>query len=351
MQKKQNLTGMTREKLEQFVESLGREKYRGRQIYQWIYKKAARTFKDMTDLSRDFRTQLEDTAEIGNLSCTHKEGSTESGSVKYLFELKDRECVESVLIIDDHRRTLCVSSQIGCALNCRFCATAKLGFHRNLTPGEIIDQLLYVHHDTGVSVSNIVLMGMGEPFHNYEAVLQAAHLMTDHSGLGYSPRRIVISTAGVADKLYQYANEGHQYKLAISLNSPFQQERQDLMPIARRWKLDELLNAVRYYTRISKAVVTIEYVLFSGVNDSKKHAEALKKILHSLPCKLNLIPYNPVDDRFKRPDAETVDRFARWLLPFKSGLSVRWSKGTEINAACGQLAGTHQSRQNKEERL
>ena len=339
---KQPLVGLTREQLEEYALSIGLKKFRGRQLYQWLYKKNCGTFAEMTDLPADLRARLLNSAGIRQLTCLDTRGSEESGSVKYLFSLKDGECIESVLIVDADRRTLCVSSQVGCALNCRFCATAKLGFHRNLTAGEIIDQLLYINHATGIPVSNVVFMGMGETFNNYQPVIKAADIMSDQLGASISPRRIVISTAGVADKIIQYADEGHKYRLAVSLNSPFQQERLEWMPVARQWDIDEVLKASRYYTRISRKVLTFEYVLFAGLNDSRKHAAALKKIPQSMPCKLNLIPYNAVDRCFQRPDPAMVDQFAQWLLPLRAGLSVRWSKGADINAACGQLAGTFQ---------
>ncbi|MDZ7724310.1 MAG: 23S rRNA (adenine(2503)-C(2))-methyltransferase RlmN [candidate division KSB1 bacterium] len=341
---KQHLIGMTRSELEQFVLSLGEKKFRGRQIYQWIYQKDARSFDAMTDLSTNFRDTLPALAEIGHLTCLETRGTEETGSVKYLFRLSDGECVESVLIPDENRRTLCVSAQIGCALNCRFCATAKIGFHRNLTSGEIVDQLLYIKHATGKPITNVVYMGMGEPFQNYTAVIKAADLMSDPQGMATSPRRIVISTAGIADKIIQFTDEGQKYRLALSLNSPFQDERRELMPVTRQWNLDELLQAARYYTRISGNKLTFEYVLFAELNDTRKHALALKDILKSVNSKLNLIPYNAVDDQFKRPGPEKVDQFVQWLLPLKAGLSVRWSRGTDIKAACGQLAGEENQR-------
>jgi len=348
MKDKVTLVGMTRDELEAFAASLGQKKYRGRQLYKWIYKKFARSFDEMTDLSQGLREELKSAARIGHLACLDKSGSEAVGSQKFLFELQDGECVESVLIVDEDRRTICVSSQVGCALNCRFCATATLGFHRNLTAGEIVDQLLYIVAETGIPVSNLVFMGMGEPFNNYEAVIKAAQIMSDDNGLSIGARRIVISTAGVVNKIYRYSDEGHKFRLAVSLNSPFQEERQTMMPIAKRWKMDELLDAVRHYGKTSKKVLTFEYVLFAGINDSQEHARALKKIVQSVPCKLNLLPYNTVASHYERPSPDKVEQFTQWLLPLKAGLSVRWSKGEDINAACGQLAGKHRGGEESE---
>jgi len=259
--------------------------------------------------------------------------------VKYLFRLDDGRHIESVYIPETKRKTLCISSQVGCAINCRFCATALLGLKRHLTPGEIVSQVLTIMQLRDEEISNIVFMGMGEPFANYDNVIKAATLLSDDNGMDIGARRIVISTSGLADKINRYAKEEHKFRLAISLNSPFQEQRAELMPIAKKWKLDVLLEAVHNYAKKSRKIPTFEYVLLAGVNDKKEHAVALKKIIKSMPCKVNLIPYNPTVKNFARPDVEHVDRFAQWLLPLNAGLSVRWSKGDDANAACGQLAG------------
>lgn len=339
MIKKTNLVGFTLAECEAFAEKIGEKKYRGRQLYKWIYAKKAASFAEMTDMPAPLRDKLAETAHIGCLDIADIDDHSQSGSAKYLFKLPDNFHIESVYIPDVSRKTLCISSQAGCALNCRFCATAKLGLQRHLSTGEIVDQVLTVMRIRREKISNIVFMGMGEPFANYDPVIKAATLLSDDNGMAIGARRIVISTAGIVDKILQYADEGHKYRLAISLNSPFQEQRAHLMPISRRWDVDSLLAAVKYYAKKSRKIPTFEYVLLDGVNDSKEHALALKKIVKSMPCKVNLIPYNPTGDNFSRPSETQVNQFAQWLLPLNAGLSVRWSKGDDRNAACGQLAG------------
>ena len=339
LEKKKMLIGLTMQECEQFAEEIGEKKYRGRQIYKWIYEKRVASFAEMTDLPVSLREKIVDNATLNNLQVAEVDDRSSSGSVKYLFRLEDGKHIESVYIPEAKRKTLCISSQVGCAINCQFCATARLGLKRNLTPGEIVGQVLAIMQIHDEEITNIVFMGMGEPFTNYDNVVQAAALLSDDKGIGIGPRRIVISTSGIADKIIRFANEGHKYRLAVSLNSPFQEQRAELMPIARKWTLDLLLEAVRYYAKKSRKTPTFEYVLLAGVNDKREHAAALKKIVKSTPCKVNLIPYNPTVEKFARPDEAHVNQFAQWLLPLNAGLSVRWSKGDDSNAACGQLAG------------
>ena len=336
---KRILVGLTLQECEQFSEEIGEKKYRGRQIYKWIYAKRVANFADMSDLPLALREKLEATASLTVLDLAESDDRSSSGSVKYLFRLADGKHIESVYIPESKRKTLCISSQVGCAINCQFCATARLGLKRHLTPGEIVAQVLEIMRLHDEEITNVVFMGMGEPFANYENVVAAATLLTHDKGIGIGPRRIVISTSGMADKITRFADEGHKFRLAVSLNSPFQEQRAELMPIARKWTLDLLLEAVRYYAKKSRKIPTLEYVLLAGVNDKKEHAVALKKIVKSMPCKVNLIPYNPTVEKFSRPDEAHVDQFAQWLLPLSTGLSVRWSRGDDANAACGQLAG------------
>lgn len=333
------LVGKTQQECEEFAESIGEKKYRGRQLYKWIYQKHAASFDDMTDLPLSLREKISNAASLDVLELAEVDDRSSSGSVKYLFKLADGRHIETVYIPEDKRKTICISSQVGCAINCQFCATARLGLKRHLTSGEIVGQVLEVIRLRQEEITNIVFMGMGEPFANYENVVRAATLLSDINGIGIGPRRIVISTSGMANKIKQFADEEHKFRLAISLNSPFQEQRAELMPIARKWTLDLLLDAVRYYGKKSRKIPTFEYVLLAGVNDSRAHAAALKKIVKSMPCKVNLIPYNPTVEKFSRPDKAHVDQFAQWLLPLNAGLSVRWSKGDDSNAACGQLAG------------
>ncbi|OGC07122.1 23S rRNA (adenine(2503)-C(2))-methyltransferase, partial [candidate division KSB1 bacterium RBG_16_48_16] len=307
--------------------------------FNWLYARKAADFDAMTNLSKSFRQKLADTVRIGQLTLAEKAVSPASASIKYLFELDDKNVIESVFIPESGRRTLCISSQAGCALKCVFCATGQIGLRRNLTAGEIVEQVVFVEQDTGLEVSNIVFMGMGEPFKNYENVIKAADLIKHEDGIAVGSRRIVISTAGIVPAIYQYADEGHKFKLAVSLHSAINEEREKLMPISAKYTVEKLTEAVRYYIKQSGKRPTFEYVLLSGVNDTRRDAEALKKMVRNTPCKINLIPYNPVVEAYRRPDEERVNQFAQWLLPLRAPVSVRWSKGVDIDAACGQLAG------------
>jgi 23S rRNA (adenine2503-C2)-methyltransferase len=342
-----SLIGKTQDELEDLACSMGEKPFRGRQLFNWLYARRTADFDAMTNLSKSFRQKLADTVRIGSLTLAEKAVSPASASIKYLFELDDKNVIESVFIPESGRKTLCISSQAGCALKCAFCASGQIGLRRNLTVGEIVEQVVFVERDTGLEVSNIVFMGMGEPFKNYENVIKAAELMKHEDGIAIGSRRIVISTAGIVPAIYQYADEGHKFKLAVSLHSAINEERKKLVPISAKYTVEKLMEAVRYYIKKSGRRPTFEYVLLSGINDTRRDAEALKKMVRNMPCKINLIPYNPVVETFQRPDAERVDRFAQWLLPLRAPVSVRWSKGVDIDAACGQLAGKRLSDINK----
>jgi len=334
-----NLTGLTLEELEKFAVEQDEKVFRGRQLFSWIYEKNCCSFDGMSNISKSFRQKLQHIAKVGQVELYTKNISPQSGTIKYLFSLYDNNFIESVYIPEDKRRTLCISSQIGCALNCTFCATGKMGFKRNLSAGEIVDQVLSVERDVGAELTNIVFMGMGEPFRNYDQVIKAAQLINHPDGIAVGARHIVISTAGVADKIYRFADEGHRFRLAVSLNSAFNSKRIKLMPVTKKWDLESLLTAIKYYANKSKQLPTIEYVLFDGLNDGHRDAKELKKLLSKIPVKINIIPYNATIPGYNRPDPEKVDQFIQWLLPLHAPVSVRWSKGDDINAACGQLAG------------
>lgn len=338
---KTNLTGFTLEELQLFSEQIGEKEFRGRQIFSWIYERKATDFAEMTDLSKNLRNRFRTIAEIGQLQLSVKKRSPISGTIKYLFRLKDATFIESVYIPEVKRHTLCISSQAGCALQCTFCATGQLGFRRNLSAGEIVDQVIFVERDIGQQITNVVLMGMGEPFLNYDAVMKACGLIKHEDGLAIGFRHIVISTVGIVPAVYRYADEGHLYRLAISLHSAIESKRQGLMPVAKKYPLGSLMDAVRHYFKKTHRRPTIEYVLIADVNDGESDARALKTLLKDMPCKVNIIPYNPVVSRYQSPGPERVHRFTRWLYPLRAPVSVRWSKGADIDAACGQLAYKH----------
>lgn len=335
---KLNLKGLNLTELQDFIESIGEKPYRAQQIFSWLYDKGADSFDDMTNLSKDLRAKLSEQAEIRQLKLVTRRKSQKDESTKFLFQLQDGLRIESVLMVEQGRATLCISTQVGCAIDCRFCATGMMGLQRNLSAGEIIDQLLSVQKSTGQSVSNIVCMGMGEPFHNYENLMKACDLMSDEYGPNLAKRHIVVSTSGLVPEIYRFADENYKYRLAVSLNATTDEVRNEIMPLNRKWPIRELLKAVQYYTGKSQQRVTFEYVLMAGINDSVEDAQRLKQLAQGIFCKINLIPYNATEGEFRRPPKSSILRFYERFSDFRAPVTIRWSKGDDIEAGCGQLA-------------
>jgi 23S rRNA (adenine2503-C2)-methyltransferase len=332
------IKGLDLAELESWISSIGEKPYRARQLYRWMYRRGARAFAEMTDLSREFRLKLE---EIANLECSRIEMRQQSKldqSIKYLFQLTDNLAVEAVYMVEGNRITVCLSTMIGCPIGCPYCATGIMGFKRNLTAGEIVDQFLWIQREQSQKITNVVLMGMGEPFLNYEAVVKAAAILNSELGAEIAARRITISTVGIVPQIYRYADEGQRYKLAISLNAVNDRQRNDLVPINQKYPLSELMKAINYYTRKSRRRVTFEYVLIKGVNDGSQHARELITLLSKIPCKLNIIPYNANEFLpYKAPGEKELDRFLNKIYQAPFAVTVRRSKGQDIAAACGQL--------------
>ena len=342
--KKVNITGMTLEEMEEFMQSIGQPKYRGNQLFTWLYKKRINDIDQITVFSKALREQLKNMVEMGHVKIANRQISADGETNKFLFQLNDGHYVESVYIVDGKRRTICLSSQVGCALGCQFCATAKMGFQRNLTVSEIVDQLLTILKTLNVDATNLVFMGMGEPFLNYQTVIKAAEVISHSDGIAIGKRKITVSTAGIVPKIKQFTDEKQGYKLAISLNAPDDEKRTTLMPINQKYPINELINAAKYYASKSRHLFTFEYLMIASVNDSIEDARKLKKLLHGLRCKVNLIPYNPTSgDRLQPPSENRIQAFIRELLELKIIVSVRRSKGADIDAACGQLYHRHTS--------
>ncbi|MCB2202281.1 23S rRNA (adenine(2503)-C(2))-methyltransferase RlmN [bacterium] len=338
---KTNLVGFTRAQLESLFGDLGEKPYRGRQLYKWIYQTRQWDFAAMTDLSKTLRERLETGFTIDGLTVEHRSKSID-GTEKFLFRLPDGHPVESVLIPDDERdrSTVCISSQAGCALACRFCATGTMGLIRDLTVGEIVGQLLFLRNLYGHDCfTNVVFMGMGEPLHNYNSVIESLRIMKDELGLGLGAKRITVSTSGVTPKIRKLADSGLKVRLALSLHAATQEKRLKIMPIAETFGLDKLIDAVRYYADQTRDRVTFEYVLIEGFNDGMDDVLALARLIEGIPCKINILAYNPVPGLpYKRPSDEKVDWFGRQLYPRAPAVTVRKSRGRDIEAACGQLA-------------
>jgi 23S rRNA (adenine2503-C2)-methyltransferase len=335
---KVNLKGLDLAELQEFVASVGEQSFRAKQLFSWIYGKGSPSFEAMTNLSKAFRHTLTEHAELSTLRLINSKKSSKDHTEKFLFQLEHGQQIESVLMFDSQRTTLCVSTQVGCAIDCKFCATGMMGLRRHLTAGEIVDQLISVQYLTGARVSNVVFMGMGEPFHNYENVIKACTILTDDLGPGLAKRHIVVSTSGLVPKILQFTDEGHKYRLAISLNATTDRVRSEIMPLNNKWPIKKLLNAVRYYNNKTGQRVTFEYVLLDGINDSVEDAERLEKMVQGILCKINLIPYNACRGKYRRPSEVRMMRFYQSLASLKAPVTIRWSKGEDINAACGQLA-------------
>ena len=334
---KKPLIGLLMEDLELFACSLGHQSFRGRQLFDWIYRKNVYDYSEMSDLPISLREKLSDIP-LHPLKMVNNDVSTSKQTQKYLFELESGEKIESVLMVDGKRVTICLSTQVGCAVDCDFCATGKMGFIQNLTAGEILDQFLQLQKIIEKKITNIVFMGMGEPFLNYNNSILAADLLHHPKGINMGAWRITISTAGVTKKIKQFANDAHPYKLAVSLNGSSQEQRLMTMPITKTQSFSELLEVSQYYTHRSRKRVTFEYVLMAGVNDDPIDAKNLKEILAHINCKLNLIPYNEINGPYRRPSDTEIKLFISSLKNASFPVTVRWSKGQDIDAGCGQLA-------------
>jgi 23S rRNA (adenine2503-C2)-methyltransferase len=335
---KDNIKRFSLEELEREMSGLGIEPYRGRQIFQWLWPKHARSFDDMTNLAKDLRRLLKERYELINPEAEKVQTSSD-GTRKYLFKLEDGMRIESVFIPEGNRRTICVSTQVGCALGCKFCATALMGFKRNLGAHEICGQVQAVAAETGGKPTNVVLMGMGEPLLNIEEVIKAVPILTSENGLGISHRHITVSTAGIVSGINRLRESGVRVKLAVSLNFADDKERRKYMPAARSNPLPELLAAARRYVT-GQDRVTFEYVLIKGVNDAIGDAGRLAKLLQGIRAKINLIAYNPVPGlALEAPDPERLKKFYEYMLVSRQPVTLRKSHGRDISAACGQLIG------------
>ncbi len=347
MHDKIDLKSLSREELFSFAKAQGLPKYRVGQLLHWMYEKYAQDLQEITEFSKAVREELGRTAYISNLALvTHQR--SKDGTEKFLFALEDSQTIESVLIPDNDRRTLCISSQVGCAMACSFCLTGETGLIRNLKAHEIVDQIIFVNRRISpMRISNVVLMGMGEPLANFDEVVDALWRITEL--LGISKRKITLSTSGLVPKMSELQGRAPDVNLAISLNATTDEVRDRIMPINKKYPLKMLLDACRMYPLQPQRLITFEYVLIEGVNDAMEDAQRLVRKLRNIPCKVNLIPYNPHEgSRLKRPAHERVLAFQKVLKDNRMTALLRESKGQDILAACGQLRGKHEKRENNE---
>lgn len=340
---KRNIRHLSLPELEAFFEEKGEKKFRAKQVYEWIWLKQAQSIEAMTNLSKDLRLFLQQEFELPALTVDATQYSAD-GTVKSRFKTHDAHLVEGVLIPTETRTTACVSSQIGCSLSCKFCATGYIDRKRNLTYDEIYDEVVLLNQQSerihGKKLTNIVFMGMGEPLLNYKNVLKAIERITSPDGLGMSPRRITVSTAGVAKMIRQLGDDKVKFKLALSLHAANDAKRHEIMPINDTNNIKSLVEALNYFYKQTKNEITFEYILFNNFNDSLKDADELIKIYRQVPADLvNIIEYNPIEfARFTKPEEEKVAAFMQYLEKNRVNAHLRRSRGKDIDAACGQLA-------------
>ena len=339
---KKDIRALTKQQLQEFFVSQGDKSFRGSQVYEWLWSKSAHSFEAMTNVSKQTRQMLADNFVINHIRVDQMQRSSD-GTIKNVVKLHDNLTVESVLIPTPKRTTACVSSQVGCSLDCKFCATATLKRMRNLNPDEIYDQVVAIDNESRLyfdkPLTNIVFMGMGEPLMNYNNVMKAVEKITSKEGLGMSPKRITISTSGVPKMIKKLADDEAKIKLAVSLHSAIDEVRTTIMPFNENFPLKDLREALEYWYAKTKSRITYEYIVWEGINDKPKDAEALVKFCKYVPCKVNLIEYNPIDDGvFQQASSQATQMYQRMLEQNNITVTVRRSRGKDIDAACGQLA-------------
>lgn len=332
------LNSLTLNELENYMDSIGEKKYRGKQLFTYIHKSQGMTIDDISVFSLGLRDKLEDVSKINNIKIFKRFDSKIDGTKKYLFTLEDGNIIESVAMEYKHGITVCISTQVGCKMGCKFCASTKDGLIRDLSPGEMANQIYMIEKDLNINISNIVLMGSGEPLDNYNNTLKFLNIIHDEEGHNISYRNITLSTCGVVPKIYELADENIPITLSISLHSPFDKDRKKIMPIANKYSIDSIIEACRYYDNKTNRRITIEYTLIDGVNDREKDVDRLIQITRGIDCHINLIPLNPITefDKIKSSNSN-IGRFKKLLENDKIPVTVRREMGTDINASCGQL--------------
>ncbi len=335
---KKDIASLNWEELQKELLEAGEKKFRASQIYEWIHKKGAEDFSEMTNLSKALREKLEQNFRIPKVEMIARQISKKDGTNKFLFCLEDGNVVESVLMRYKHGNSVCISSQVGCRMGCRFCASTLDGLERNLEPSEMLGQIYRIEKIIGERVSNVVVMGTGEPLDNYDNLLKFIHLLTDEHGLHISQRNVTVSTCGIVPKILSLAEENLQITLALSLHGSTQEKRKQLMPVANKYELSEVLKACDTYFEKTGRRMTYEYSLVHGVNDTDQDAQELSELLHGRNCHLNLIPVNPIKERdYQRPTRENAQKFQNKLEKRGINVTIRREMGSDIDGACGQL--------------
>ncbi|HEY4623427.1 MAG TPA: 23S rRNA (adenine(2503)-C(2))-methyltransferase RlmN [Solibacillus sp.] len=349
-QLKPSIYSLRLDEMKEWLTTNGEKAFRAGQIFEWLYEKRVKTFEEMSNLSKGLREKLEAEFALTTLSTIIKQESKD-GTIKFLFQLQDGYSIETVLMRHDYGNSICVTTQVGCRIGCTFCASTLGGLKRHLMAGEIVEQVVKVQQqldETNERVSSIVIMGIGEPFDNYDAMMNFLKIMNDDKGLNIGARHITVSTSGIVPKIYQFADEGMQINFAVSLHAPNQEARQKLMPIAKAYKLEELMEAVNYYTKKTGRRVTFEYGLMSGENDTEEVALELAKLIKNIKCHVNLIPINYVPERdYVRTSRSKIFAFEKTLKDQGINVTIRREQGADIAAACGQLRAQERSQETK----
>ena len=343
---KKDIKSMSLQELKEVAAGYGEKAFRAKQLYEWMHKKLASSYDEMTNLSKAFREKLERDWPYLSLEALEVQVSKLDGTSKYLFRLPDGNVIESVLMKYHHGNSVCISSQVGGRMGCRFCASTIGGWTRNLSAGEMLDQIYRIQKLSGERVSNIVIMGTGEPMDNYENVLDFLHMISDEQGLNISQRNITVSTCGIVPKIRELAQEKLQITLAISLHASTNEKRKELMPIAYKYSMEELLDAVRYYYRETGSRIPFEYSVVAGKNDTEEDAKLLAGKIHGINCHVNLIPVNPIKERdFRQSDKKDIEIFKNKLEKYGINVTIRREMGRDIDGACGQLRKSYLERE------
>lgn len=349
IENKTDIKSLGLEELKEEFSSMGEKAFRAKQTYEWLHQKLVRGFDEMTNLSKDFREKCRERYAFTALEIVQVQESKLDGTRKYLFRLHDDNVVESVLMRYRHGNSVCISSQVGCRMGCKFCASTLEGLARNLMPSEMLDQIYAISVHTGERVSNVVVMGTGEPMDNYDNLLQFLRLLTDGNGLHISARNVTVSTCGIVPNMRKLAKEHLQITLALSLHAATDEKRRKLMPVANRYSIEELMEACKYYFEQTGRRITFEYSLVGGVNDTREDAEELIALAAPLNCHINLIPVNPIKERdFVQSDSSRIQAFKSRLEKNRINVTIRREMGRDIDGACGQLRRSFMTTQEKQ---
>ena len=340
-----DLKSLNLEEMQNFAESLGEKKFRAAQIYEWIHVKHVQSIEEMTNISGKLKEKIRQCAYLTTLRPVEVQVSRVDGTRKYLFELEDGNVIESVLMKYKHGNSVCISSQVGCRMGCRFCASTLDGLVRGLTPAEMLDQIYQIGNDIGERISNVVVMGTGEPLDNFEALLRFLRLLTDENGLNISQRNVTVSTCGIVPRMRELADKKLQITLALSLHASTQKKRMELMPVANAFAIEEVIDACRYYFQQTGRRVTFEYSLVGGVNDTQEDADRLSELISDMNCHVNLIPVNPIKERsYVQSNRKVINAFKNKLEKNGINVTIRREMGRDIDGACGQLRKSYAER-------